>query len=285
MKTITVELIQEYKNYLLNEEKAKATIEKYIHDVMAFMVWLGGREVEKQLVIDYKNGIIESYKPASVNSIISSLNSFFAYMEWYKCRVKSLKIQTRTCSDEKRELTKQEYERLVSAAEKAGNKKLYLLLQTICTTGIRVSELKFVTVEAIEAKEAVINNKGKIRPVTLPKDLCKALKEYCKTENIKCGCIFITKNGKPLDRTFIWKQMKALCTSAGVSAEKVFPHNLRHLFARCFYTIHKDVIRLADILGHSNVNTTRIYTMETVDKFRSQIQKLGLLVWGNKQTT
>ena len=285
MKTITNELINEFKNYLINEEKAKATIEKYIHDVTVFMTWLGGREVEKQLVIDYKSEVIENYKPASVNAIISSLNSFFTYIEWYKCRVKALKIQKRTCADEKRELTKQEYERLVAAAEKSGNRKLYLLIQTICSTGIRVSELKFITVDAVNNKEAIINNKGKIRPVTLSKDLCKALKEYIKTENIKSGSIFITKKGKPLDRTFIWKLMKSLCESAGVSKEKVFPHNLRHLFARRFYSIHKDVIRLADILGHSNVNTTRIYTMETVDKFRSQIQKLGLLVWGNKKTT
>lgn len=285
MKTITVELIQEFKNYLLNEEKAKATLEKYVHDVTVFKDWIGGREVEKQMVIEYKSEIIEKYKPASVNAIISSLNSFFTYMEWYKCRVKALKIQKRTCADEKRELTKQEYERLVAAAKNAGNRKLYLLIQTICSTGIRVSELKFITVEALNNKEAEINNKGKIRPVMLSKDLCKALKEYIKEENIKSGSIFVTKNGKPLDRTFIWKLMKALCEVAGVSKEKVFPHNLRHLFARMFYSVHKDVIRLADILGHSNVNTTRIYTMETVDKFRSQIQKLGLLVWGNKKTT
>ena len=285
MKTITSELIQKFRIYLINEEKAKATIEKYIHDVTVFMTWLDGREAEKQLVIEYKGKTIEEYKPASVNATISSLNSFFTYMEWYECRVKALKIQKRTCADEKRELTKQEYERLVIAAEKTGNRKLYLLIQTICSTGIRVSELKFITVDAVKNKEAEINNKGKIRPVMLSKDLCKALKEYIKSENIESGSIFITKNGKPLDRTFIWKLMKSLCESAGVNKEKVFPHNLRHLFARMFYSVHKDVIRLADILGHSSVNTTRIYTMETIDTFRNQIQKLGLFIRKNKITT
>ena len=285
MKTRTSELIQKFRIYLINEEKAKATIEKYIHDVTVFMTWLDGREAEKQLVIEYKGKTIEEYKPASVNATISSLNSFFTYMEWYECRVKALKIQKRTCADEKRELTKQEYERLVIAAEKTGNRKLYLLIQTICSTGIRVSELKFITVDAVKNKEAEINNKGKIRPVMLSKDLCKALKEYIKSENIESGSIFITKNGKPLDRTFIWKLMKSLCESAGVNKEKVFPHNLRHLFARMFYSVHKDVIRLADILGHSSVNTTRIYTMETIDTFRNQIQKLGLFIRKNKITT
>ena len=285
MKIITNELIQDFGVFLLNEEKAKATVEKYVRDVTVFMNWLQGNEVEKRLVIDYKTRIMESYKPASVNSIISSLNCFFTFMEWYQCRVKAIKIQKRVCAEERKELTKQEYERLVSAAEKAGNRKLYLLLQTICSTGIRVSELKFITVNAVMSKEAVINNKGKVRSVMLSKELCAALREYIKMKNIKSGSVFVTKNGKPLDRTYIWKLMKALCKSAGVSPEKVFPHNLRHLFARRFYSIHKDVIRLADILGHSSVNTTRIYTMETVDKYRTKIQQLGLLLWTNKKAT
>ena len=278
MKTITNELIQKFRIYLINEEKAKATIEKYIHDVTVFMAWLGGQCVEKTLVIEYKNEIKEVFKPTSVNAIISSLNSFFNYNEWYECRVKALKIQKKTYADKSKELTKQEYEKLVTAAEQKGNRKLSLLIQTICSTGIRVSELQYITVEAVKSKEALIKCKGKVRPIMLTKDLCKLLKEYIKNENIKSGSIFVTKSGKPLDRSHIWKLMKALCESAGVPKEKVFPHNLRHLFARRFYSIHKDVIRLADILGHSSVNTTRIYTMESGDMHRMQIQKLGLLL-------
>ena len=187
-----------------------------------------------------------------------------------------LKIQKQIFAEKSKELTKLEYEKLLDAAKSRKNKRLYYLMQTICASGIRVSELKAITVETIAAREAIIKSKGKMRVVILPKDLCKILAKYAKEENIKSGPVFITKSGKPLDRSTIWKMMKHLCESAGVDKEKVFPHNLRHLFARTYYSIQKDIVRLADILGHSSVNTTRIYTMETGDIHRKQIQKLGL---------
>ena len=277
MRKITGELISDFKTYLINEEKSIATIEKYLRDITAFMLWLGVRSVEKNVVLEYKTVLIEKYAPASVNSILSSLNSFFNYNEWYDCQVKIIKLQKQIFSSEKKELTKAEYEKLLKAAQQKQNIKLFYLMQTICATGIRVSELKYITVNAVHSGEAVINCKGKMRIVLLPKQLCKMLKRYIKEQDIKQGSVFVSKYGRPLDRSNIWKLMKALCESAGVSKEKVFPHNLRHLFARTYYSMEKDIVRLADILGHSSVNTTRIYTIETGDVHRRQIQKLGLL--------
>lgn len=278
MKIITKEIIAEYKKYLINEEKSYATIEKYSHDVNAFYIWNGNKEVEKIGVIEYKQLLMEKYAPASVNSHISSLNSFFDYMNWYECKVKMLKIQKQIFADKDKELTRSEYERLLKAAQRKNNKRLFLVMQTICSTGIRVSELKFITVESLKYGQASIACKGKHRTVFLPKRLCKMLKEYIKKRKIFTGSVFVTKNGKPLNRTNIWGDMKKLCGEAKVSKGKVFPHNLRHLFARTYYSIQKDVVRLADILGHSSVNTTRIYTMETGDIHRKQIEKLGFLV-------
>ncbi|MGM9551816.1 MAG: tyrosine-type recombinase/integrase [Clostridia bacterium] len=282
MKLLTNELIQKFKIYLTNEEKAQATIDKYLRDIYAFMAWLCGKEVCKEYVLQYKKEILENYAPASVNSMLSSLNAFFAYNEWYELRVKSVKIQKQIFASKDRELTKTEYERLLNAAKNKKNERLYYLMQTICSTGLRVSELKFITTDAVRCGQATINCKGKMRIVILPKQLCKMLTIYAKANNIKSGSVFVSKNGKPLNRSNIWSDMKKLCESAGVSAEKVFPHNLRHLFARTYYSLQKDVVRLADILGHSSVNTTRIYTMESGEVHRKQIQKLGLLLCSNK---
>lgn len=278
MKIISNEFINEFKAYLINEEKSSSTLEKYIRDLTVFMQWLAGREVNKTIVLEYKQGLIAAYAPASVNAILSSLNSFFAYIGWYDCRVKTLKIQKQIFAERNKELTKAEYEKLLMAARQKKNERLYYLMQTICASGIRVSELSAITVEAAKARQATIKCKGKMRVVFLPKNLCKMLTEYAKGQKISSGPIFITRTGKPLDRSTIWKMMKALCESAGVDKEKVFPHNLRHLFARTYYSIQKDIVRLADILGHSSVNTTRIYTMETGEIHRRQIQKLGLLL-------
>ncbi len=277
MKIITNELIQKFKMHLINEEKASATLEKYIRDVVAFMTWLGSRTIEKVIVVEYKQNLIENYAPASANSMLSSINSFFEYMEWFDCKVKTFKIQKQIFANKDKELSKAEYERLLMAAKRKQNKKLYMLMQTICSTGIRVSELRYISTDAVRKGEAVINCKGKMRVVILPKQLCKILSSYIKEQKISSGSVFVTKNGKPLDRSNIWKLMKDLCESAGVSKNKVFPHNLRHLFARTYYSLEKDVVRLADILGHSSVNTTRIYTMETGEQHRIQIQRLGLL--------
>ena len=277
MRKITNELIHSFKDYLIEEEKSENTIEKYIRDVTFFMIWLTGREVTKILALEYKKELCEKYAPSSVNAAISSLNSFFSFMQWHDIRVKALKIQRQIFSNKDKELAKAEYERLLTAAKSKRNEKLYLLMQTICSTGIRVSELKFVNCEAIRTGQAVINCKGKMRTIFLPKELCKKLKEYIKKQGIKGGSVFVSKNGKPLDRSYIWKMLKNLCEAARVSKDKVFPHNFRHLFARTYYNLQKDIVRLADILGHSSVETTRIYTIETGDICRRQIQRLGLL--------
>lgn len=277
MRTITSEQIKLFREHLVNEEKTVATINKYIHDVEEFVRWIRNLQFDKSVVMSYKTYLTEHYSPASVNAALSSLNSFFSFMEWYDLRVKNLKIQKQIFASTDKELTKAEYERLLQAAGQKKNERLYLLMQTICSTGIRVSELRYITLEAVQREYAEINCKGKRRRVFLPQELCKILKSYCKEQKIKSGSVFVTKNGKPLDRSNIWSDMKRLCKAANVSEKKVFPHNLRHLFARTYYSLQKDIVRLADILGHSSVNTTRIYTMESGEIHRRQIQKLGLL--------
>ncbi len=276
-RKITENLIKNFKIHLINEEKSKATLEKYIRDITAFLHWLSWKTINKTLVLEYKQYLIENYAPASVNSMLSSINSFFMHNEWHELKVKSLKIQKQIFANKEAELTISEYDRLIESAKRKSNEQLCLLMQTICACGLRVSELKYVTVESLRIKKALIKCKGKMRQVFLPDILCEALKKFARKHNIKSGSVFVTRTGKPLDRSNIWKMMKALCESAAISKNKVFPHNLRHLFARRYYAIEKDIVRLADILGHSNVNTTRIYTMETGDVHRMQIQKLGLL--------
>ena len=277
MKSLTNELIQNYKAYLIEEEKAPATLEKYMRDIETFFRWLNQRELDKKIVLAYKEYLMEVYAPASVNSIVSSLNSLFHFYGWYELKVKLLKIQRQIFISKEKELSKAEYERLLLVAKAKKNQRLYYVMQTICASGIRVSELKYITAEAVYHGQAVIRCKGKMRVVILPQQLCSRLKRYMKERNIKRGPVFVSKNGKPLDRSNIWSDMKSLCEEAGVAKEKVFPHNLRHLFARTYYTLQKDIVRLADILGHSSINTTRIYTMETGEVHRRQIQKLGLL--------
>lgn len=277
LQNITEEQILKFKNHLKNEEKSDATIEKYVHDIAVFAAWLGREIPCKEKVIQYKESLIAHYKTASVNSILSSLNMFFEYADWHKMKVKTLKLQRQIFTDKSKELTKAEYDKLLTAAKDKKNEKLYYLMQTIASTGLRVSEIKYITCEAIRYGQAIINCKGKIRQVFLPKRLCKMLKKYAVNQKIKSGSIFTTRTGMPLDRSNIWKMLKKLCESAGVSKEKVFPHNFRHLFARTYYSLQKDIVRLADILGHSNINTTRIYTIESGDEHMKQLQKLGLL--------
>ena len=276
MRCISTEQTIMFKNILVEEEKADATIQKYVRDVLSFAEWLSGKEITKTEVVQYKHLLSEKYAPASVNSVISSLNHFFACFEWYDLKIKALKIQRRIFAPEEKELTKAEYQKLLCAA-RAKNERLHLLMQTICSTGIRVSELRYITVESVMRGRAEIQSKGKCRCILLSKELCKMLKAYAKEHKIARGPVFVTKNGKPLDRSNIWSDMKKLCDDAGVPQTKVFPHNLRHLFARTYYAIRKDIVRLADILGHSNVNTTRIYTTESVFVHQKQLQMLGLL--------
>ena len=276
-KIITNESVNNFKMHLYEEERSGNTIEKYLRDVRFFREWLKDRRIEKSVIIGYKKELCERYAIKSVNSMLSSLNAFFVFMGWYDLKVKTLKIQRRIFADKSKELSKAEYERLLTAAKDKKNERLYYLMQTIASTGLRVSEIKYVTVGAVNKGQAVISCKGKIRQIFMPKKLCKMLKEYIKKQGIKSGSVFVSKNGRPLDRSNIWKMLKALCEAAGVSKDKVFPHNFRHLFARTFYSLQKDIVRLADILGHSSVETTRIYTMESGTEHIRQLQKLGLL--------
>ena len=277
MRVITREHIANFKIHLFEEEKSKNTIEKYIRDVNFFCRWLDGNEITRKVVVQYKNELCRKYAPASVNGAIASINSFFAFMERNDLHIRSVKIQRQLFSDKNKELTKAEYEKLIKVAKDKKNNRLYYIMQTICSTGIRISELRYITTQAVKEGQAVINCKGKMRVIILPKELCKKLKEYIKENKIKNGTVFVSRNGVPLDRSYIWKMFKQLCESANVSKDKVFPHNFRHLFARTYYSVQKDIVRLADILGHSSINTTRIYTIETGEVHRRQIQKLGLL--------
>lgn len=275
---ITKEDIKNYASALQEDEKSSATVAKYTHDLNMAAEYFGGVELTKQVLIKWKDALVEKYSASTVNSILAALNGFLKYMGWNSLLVKPLKIQRAMFRDENRELTQAEYKRLVHAAESAGNRRLSLVVQTICATGIRVSELKFITVDAVRNGHTEISNKGKRRTIFLPKKLRRILSEYLKEANRTEGSVFITRNGKPLDRSNIWRDMKALCESSGVVPDKVFPHNLRHLFARMYYGIEKDLSRLADILGHSNINTTRIYTMESGAVHAHQIDQLGLII-------
>lgn len=278
MEKITLENVSKFMGYLTEEEKSPSTIQKYQRDILAFADWAKDRYIDKGLVIKYKEYLLGNYAPASVNSVLSSLNSFFEYTGEHKLKVKMLKIQKSVFLDKSKELTRGEYTRLLKTASLRKNKRLYYIMQTLCSTGIRISELKYITRETVTEGRSTIRSKGKLRTVILPDRLCKMLKKYADKNSIKSGSIFVTRNGNPIDRSNIWSDMKKLCKSAGVSEDKVFPHNLRHLFARTFYSVQKDIARLADILGHTSINTTRIYTMETGEIHKRQIQELGLLL-------
>lgn len=269
--------IQRFEQYLHTEEKSAATIEKYLRDIRCFCDFLTDKPISKEETISYKEYLTQQYASASVNSMLVALNCFLRFLNRSDCCVKLLKIQRQMFCGEEKELTQSEYQRLVKAA---GDSQLSFILQTICSTGIRISELQSITVEAVMIGKAVVNCKNKTRVIFLPAPLQKLLKQYIKKTGIKTGSVFISQNGKPLDRSSVWRQMKRLCKKANVPPEKVYPHNLRHLFARIFYSIKKDIVRLADILGHSSINTTRIYTLETGQQHLSdltQVQRLILL--------
>ncbi len=277
-RTLTKEIIENYTAALQEDEKSSATVTTYIHDLNMAAKYFAGVELTKPALIKWKDTLVEKYAASTVNSILVALNGFLKYMGWNDLTVKPLKIQKAMFRDESRELTQDEYKRLVHAAESAGNRRLSLVIQTICATGMRVSELQFITVDAVRIGHTEISNKGKRRTIFLPDSLRRILRKYLKETHKTEGTVFTTRNGKPLDRSNIWRDMKALCESAGVEPDKVFPHNLRHLFARTYYGIEKDLSRLADILGHSSVNTTRIYTMESGAVHAHQIERLGLII-------
>lgn len=274
---LSTERIKEFANYLCREEKSTATQEKYLRDVQAFCRYADANDITKELVVSWKKQLIESgYAVRSINSMLASINSLLDFAGLSNCKVKNIRMQRQTYCTEDKELTKMEYLRLLAASKK--NEQLNLVIQTICGTGIRVSELQYFTVEAIQQGEVTVDCKNKTRTILVPGRLKNVLLNYAKRRNIRSGAIFITRTGKTLNRSNIWAAMKKLCEAAGVKPSKVFPHNLRKLFARTFYGIEKDIAKLADILGHSSINTTRIYIMTTGTEHRRQIERLGLVV-------
>lgn len=276
-RILTEKSIRSFQEYLVLEEKSPATVEKYLRDARAFLCFAGCSPITKELMMAYKKSLVEkNYAIRSINSMLASLNSMLDFLHWPDCKVKNIKQQRQTYCAEEKELTKAEYLRLLEAAK--NRPQLRLVLETICSTGIRVSELRFFTVESLRHGEVTVNCKSKNRTILLPGKLKKLLMEFAQKNGIHSGAIFITRNGKPLNRSNIWAQMKTLCKTAGVKPSKVFPHNLRKLFARTFYSIEKDIAKLADILGHSSIDTTRIYIMTTGDEHRKKIERLGLCV-------
>lgn len=275
---ISLSLIDSFANYLREQEKSKSTIERYKYNLNLLRTFLKNEQVTKNKLIEWKENLVKNYAATSVNAILAAINTFFSFVGWVEFKVKPLKIQKNLFCREEKELTKEEYLRLIRAAEKMENRRLSLVIQSICATGIRVSELQFITVEAVKKGRAVVNCKAKTRTIFLPEKLRHVLIQYAKEQKRISGPIFVTKTGIALNRSNIWRDMKNLCKSANVSPEKVFPHNLRHLFARTYYTLEKDLFRLADILGHSNVNTTRIYTMESGAVHAKQIEHMSLVI-------
>ena len=272
------EQIQQFESYLFSDERSAATVGKYLHDLRVFYAFMDGKELTKAAVLEYKTNLLVKYALTSANSMLAAINAFFRYLGWYDLCVKQYRIQKSAFCSEEKELTKAEYIRLLEAAKRKGNERLNLIIQTICGSGIRVSELQYITVEAVKRGEAFVNCKGKNRRIFIVAELRKKLLRYIKTQDIKSGTVFVTRSGKPVSRHNIWRDMKALCNDAGVSPSKVFPHNLRHLFARTFYRLEKDIAKLADILGHTSINTTRIYIVTTATEHKRKMENMRLII-------
>ena len=276
---LTGKHIAAYGQHLRNEERSSGTIAKYLRDIGSFMYWADGKTVTKELVACWKEQLLaRKYAPVTVNSMLAALNGLFHFLGWDECRTRFLRVQRQIFRDSGRELRRAEYERLLGVAQKQGKVRLALLMETICATGIRVSEVRYITVEAARQGRTDVSLKGKIRTILIPGKLRKMLLDYAGKNGIRNGSIFVGRDGKPLSRSCIWGRMKRLCGAAGVRACKVFPHNLRKLFARVFYSVEKDIAKLADVLGHSSINTTRIYIMTTGLEHRRQLERLGLVV-------
>lgn len=276
---LTREHIEHYENHLRLEERGAGTIQKYTRDVEAFFRALPpGKEVDKEIMIRYKEALGKTYATSTANSMLAAVNGLLEMIGWHDCRVKPYKRQRRIFRDKDRELSKEEYLRLLEAAKRKGNRRLFYLMETLCSTGIRISELRYITVEAAKSGRAEVSCKGKIRTILLTQKLCRALIEYCGEIRILSGPVFVTKSGQPMNRSNIWAEMKRLCASAGVDPGKVFPHNFRHLFAVTYYNLEKDIAKLADLLGHASVETTRIYVMETGAEHARQVERLGLVI-------
>lgn len=277
-KIITEELLERYREYLYQEEKSKTTIMKYLTDLRKLMRFADGREITKELMIHYKEYLMneKQYKSSSVNSYLVAANRFFDYMSWYGLGVKTVKVQKKVFVEEEKEFTKQDFKKLVMAAWDLGRTRMAMVLQTICGTGMRVSEVQFVTVAAVQKGRVTVFNKGKERVILIQRSLQLRLLAYINKQDIKSGLVFRTDSGKAMDRSYIWREMKKLCDKAEVEESKVFPHNLRALFARTYYEMYKDIAKLADILGHSSIETTRIYIKTSGSEHRLQLDRLSL---------
>ena len=276
-KEINIRSLGAFAAHLRSEEREESTIDAYLRNIGTFADWLGDRAVAKETVMAWKDALAERYAPATVNVKLAAVNAFFKFCGWYDCCVKALRLQRRVFRDPGRELTKAEYQRLVEAARSRGRTRLALLMETVCGTGIRVSEVRYMTVEAARNGRAEIALKGKVRTIMLPGKLCRKLLKYAKKQNIASGEIFLTRSGSSLSRRQIWAEMKSVCKAAGVEPSKVFPHNLRHLFATTFYRTCRDIVKLADVLGHSSINTTRVYLITTGAEHARTLERLGLV--------
>ena len=275
---LEVQKIEAFEHYLRLEEKSMATIEKYLRDIRSFASWLDGRAITKELTTEWKKYLLEKgYAPVTINAMLSALNGLLDFLDLHEYRVKFLKIQRQLFRDSSRELTRKDYERLLFAAKKLGRERISLLAETICATGVRVSEVRYITVEALQQGKTEINLKNKIRTIFLPQKLCHKLRKYAKKQKISSGAIFRTRTGRVLNRRQIWSELKDLCKYADVSPKKVFPHNFRHLFATVFYRSCRDIVKLADILGHSSIETTRIYLVTSGMEHRRELERLGLV--------
>lgn len=277
-RIITEDLMRKFKSSLLESEKSENTVRKYLRDVRRFSRFCAGEQIGKASALSYKAGLAKRYAAASANSMLASLNSFFRFAGWEDCVVRLFKVQKQVYCPEEKELTRNEYLRLCAAAERKGDERLSLMIQTICGTGIRVGELPFITVEAVGCSEATVRSKNKTRTVFIVRELRRKLLRYCRERGIGSGAVFVNGAGKPINRTTVWREMKQLCRFAGVEPSKVFPHNLRHLFARVFYGLEKDIAKLADILGHSSINTTRLYIISTGTEHRKRMENMRLIL-------
>lgn len=275
--TLTPALLVRYEADLHSRERSRATVERYLREARRFCAWLDGTPATRERALAYKDYLRRTRRASGANTALAALNSLFAFAGWHDCRLQTLRAQRRVFCDERRELTGAEYARLVTAAEAVGNERLSLLLQTVAATGIRVSELRAITAEAVESGRAEVRCKGKTREILLPRKLRQKLRKYIKIHKTSSEYVFVTRGGKPLDRSNIWAEMKRLCERARVDPRKVFPHNLRHLFARKYYEKYRDLAKLADLLGHSSVNTTRIYTISSGREHERQIDALGFV--------
>ena len=276
-RKITEVTLAAFARQLGEEERSPATLEKYLREVRQFAAFLGGREVTRELAAAWREELSARQSPATVNGKLTALDRLLAFLGWEDCRVKHLRVQRQLFRDSARELSREEYARLVETARRLGRGRLSLLMETICATGIRVSEVRYITAEAVREGRTEIALKGKIRTILLPGKLCRKLEKYARQKKITSGELFLTRSGRPMSRKQIWAEMKGVCRAAGVAPSKVFPHNLRHLFARCFYRVSRDVAKLADVLGHSSIETTRIYLISTGAEHARTLDQLRLI--------